>query len=118
MAAKVHPELLQQIAQAGSAPVQAIVHLRSPQNPEAIPSQEDSVKLADEVLNRVAAQVGHRAARVNVLRNLATVVLEADSTFVHSLLQQPEVIAALPNQTAESPFIPPKGKRPLREKGS
>src|SRR5437016_5615375 len=118
MAAKVHPELLEQMARAGSAPVQAIVHLRSPDDPETIPSQEDTVKLAAEVLNRVAAQVGHRAARVNVLRNLATVVLEAGGDFVHSLLQQPEVVSALPNQTAESPFIPPKGKRPLREKGS
>src|SRR5262249_52489482 len=104
MAAQVHPELLEQMARAGRAPVQAIVHLPSADRPEAIPSADDCTKLAKDVLDRVAGQVGHRAGRVNVLRNLATVVLEADPDFVRSLLQQPEVVAAIPNQTAESPF--------------
>jgi hypothetical protein len=113
MAAKVHPELLQQMARAGSAPVQAIVHLRSTQNAKIIPTADDSVKLAHEVLDRVAGQVGHRAGKVNVLRHLATVVLEADPEFVRSLLLQPEVVSALPNQSADSPFIPPTKKRPL-----
>ena len=39
-------------------------------------------------------------------------VVEAEAKFVRSLIRQPEVISALPNRTAESPYIPPKGKRP------
>ena len=77
------------------------------------PSPEESAKLADTVLKRVAEQVGHAATRSNVLRNLATVVVEADSDFVRSLIDQPEVISAIPNETVESPYIPPKRKRPV-----
>src|SRR5262245_41672613 len=107
MAAKVHPQLLEQMTRAGSAPVQAIVHLRSAQEPKSIPSADEAARLAQAVLDRVAGQVGHRPGKVNVLRNLATVVLEADPEFLRSLLLQPEVVSALPNQTDDRPFIPP-----------
>ena len=112
MAAKVHAELIEQLNRAGNSPVQAIVQLRWAHKPEAIPSPEDSARMADSVLRRVADQVGHPASRTNLLRNLATLIVEADPEFLSLLIQQPEVISALPNKTAESPFIPPKGKRP------
>jgi hypothetical protein len=112
MAAKVNPELLDQLERAGTSPVQAIVHLRSAHEPHVIPSPEDAARLADEVLRRVATDVGHPPARANVLRHLATLVVEADAEFLRSLIQQPEVVSVLPNQTAESPFIPPRAKRP------
>jgi hypothetical protein len=112
MATRVSPELLDQLERAGTSPVQAVVQLRDAHEPHAVPSPEDSTRLADDVLRRVTAEVGHPAARTNVLRNLATLVVEADPDFLRSLIRQPEVISALPNQTAESPFIPPRTKRP------
>jgi len=112
MAVKIHPELLGQMERAGRSPVQAVVQLRAAHQPEVIPSPEDAVRLADIVLDRVAADVGHKAMRTNVLRNLATVIVEADPDYLRALIAQPEVISAIPNNTAESPFIPPKGKRP------
>ena len=105
--------MIEQLDRAGADKVQAIVQLRDSKHPDDTPTPEESVKLADTVLQRVAKQVGHAATRSNVLRNLATVVVEADSDFVRSLIGQPEVISAIPNQTADSPFIPPKRKRPV-----
>jgi hypothetical protein len=113
MAANIHPELIEQLDRAGSGLVQAIVHLKHPDQADAQISPEETAKLADTILGRVARDVGHPAARSNVLRNLATMVVEADGDFLRSLSRQPEVAAVSPNRTAESPFIPPKGKRPV-----
>jgi len=113
MKAKVNPELLQQLDQAGTRPVQAIVQLRPSGKADAGISPEETDRLAKHVLQRVAEAVGSAASRVNVLRNLGTAIVEADADFIRSLIEQPEVIAAMPNQTAESPFIPPKKKRPV-----
>jgi hypothetical protein len=113
MATKVNPELRKQLDHAGDRYVQAIVQLHSPDDPDARISPEETARLADEVLQRVAADVGHPAARANVLRNLATMIVEADADFLRSLIRQPEIVSASPNRTAESPFIPPKGKRPV-----
>jgi hypothetical protein len=114
MVAKVHPELLEQMAQAGNRPIQAVVHLRPAANHAAIPSPEESASLAQQVLERTAAQVGYPARKSNVLRNLACLIVEADPQFVQALLQQPEVVSALPNQTTENPFIPPVAKHSPR----
>ena len=113
MAAKVHPELLQQIEEAGSEPVEAVVQLRSPHRLQAVPAPEESAALAETVLQRVQADVGHPPARTNILRNVGAVIVQADAPFIRSLVRQPEVISAIPNRTAESPFIAPKGKRPV-----
>lgn len=113
MSVTPHPELLAQMDRAGDAPVQAIIQLRQPGKAGAVPSPDESTSLAKQVLERVAEKVGKAAVRSNVLRNLATVVVEAHPSFLRSLVQQPEVISAIPNQTSESPFIPPVGKRPV-----
>ena len=112
MATKINPELLGQMEKAGGSPVQAIVQLRAAHQPGVIPSPDDTTQLAKAVLHRVATDVGHPATRSNVLGNLATLIVEADSDFLRALMKQPEVISAIPNKTAESPFIPPHGKRP------
>ena len=112
MSDKIHPELQRQLEQAGRAPVQAILQLRAAGHPDVIPSPDDAAKLADTLLHRVAADIGHPATRHNLFRNLAHMVVEADPAFLRALIHQPEVISAIPNQTAESPFILPKGKRP------
>lgn len=107
MPTKVHSELLRQLAQSDDRPVQAVVHLCLPDKPQQIPSPDDTARLADTVLQRVQQRIGHPAIRSNVLRNLATLVVEADPAFLRSLVEQPEVFSALPNEMAESPFIPP-----------
>jgi hypothetical protein len=113
MTDKIHPELLDQLKQAGTSPVQAVVELRPAHQPEAVPPADECAKLAHDVLSRVASEVGHPPARVNVMRHLARVALEADPEFLRSLLRQPEVVSAIPNKLKEPPTNPPpKGKRP------
>ena len=112
MAANVHPELIEQLANAGESPVQAVLQLRAAHDQQQIPSPEESAKLADDVLRRVQNEVGRPPIRTNLLRNISSLIVEADPEFLGSLLKQPEVVYAQPNQRRESLFIPPKGKRP------
>lgn len=111
MAAKVHPELRRELAKADTRPVQAVLQLRAPDQPERLPSPEEAARLAGLILRRVEAELGYPAVRANVLRNLATLVVEADRRFLASLLEQAEVTAAVPNQSQENPSIPPVRKR-------
>ena len=112
MAANVHPELLQQINGAGNRLVQGVFHLHSPDQLGNVIAPDETAKLAATVLGRVADEVGRKAARCNVLRNLGTMIVEADPEFLRSLIQQPEIMSAASNQMSESPLIPPHGKRP------
>jgi hypothetical protein len=76
-------------------------------------SSDDAAALAERVLERVTEHLGRTPARHNVLRNLGILIVEADAEFLRALIEQPEIQFASPNRTAESPFIPPKGKRPV-----
>jgi hypothetical protein len=109
----VDPELAAQLKDAGSRLVQAVVQLRDAKRGKKPPSPQESAQLAENVLSRVTKAVGHSAARTNILKNVATIIVEADSDFVRSLIQQPEVVSALPSNTSESMVIPPHGKRPV-----
>lgn len=111
MSAKVHPELLQQLDQPDRL-VQAVLQLQMQQDAEAMASPEDVEKLARDVLQRASVEAGHSAGRTNILRNLGTIIVEATPDFVRSLINQPEVVTARPNQMTEEVFIPPKGRRP------
>lgn len=113
MANELHARLLKELDGDAQSLVQAIVQIRSANDPKTIPSPEESTTLANSVLERVAERVGCRPSRTNILRNLATIVVEAPPAFIRSLIEQPEVISAIPNQSEESPFIPPKRKRPV-----
>jgi hypothetical protein len=110
---KIHPELAAQLEETTAPMVQAVVQLRPTDGHELSPSPEESSKLADEVLQRVEKKVGHAANRVNVLRNVATLIVEADPDFVRSLLKQPEVVSALPNVISQNLLIEPNAKRPV-----
>lgn len=111
MSAKIHPLLLDQL-DGGSSLVQAIVQLRYTDEKEGAVLPEAMDQLAAELLARVAREVGHSAVRSNVLRNVATVIIEAAPDFIRSLISQPEIASALPNQTADSVAIPPVKRRP------
>jgi hypothetical protein len=113
MNAKVNPELIAQLHHAGRKPVQAIFQLQSAKEPEAPLTDAEIQRISNEVLERVAAKVGEPAKRSNLLRNLRTLIVEASPEFVRSMLQQPEIASATANKTEESPFIPPRGKRPV-----
>jgi hypothetical protein len=87
--------------------------MESPDEPGKKLSSEDAVALAEHAVHRVADRLGRRPLRQNLLRNLGVLILEADPEFIRTLIDQPEIRTASPNKTAESPFIPPKGKRPV-----
>jgi len=88
-----------------------VVQLKPTKSTGELLSPEESAALADCVLKRVTSEVGRPAKRVNVLRNLATIVVEADGEFQASLARQPEVTSAMPNKSAESFLIPPVRKQ-------
>jgi len=66
------------------------------------------------VLDRVAETVGHTEKRINILRNVESIILEADPSFLRELIKQPEIVSALPSQTKERTSMPPLRKRPLK----
>jgi hypothetical protein len=112
--AKVSPELMKQLRNAGTEPVQAIFHLRSAKGSDEPLTDSETQRISEDLLKRVAAEIGESAIRSNLLRSLRTLIVEAKPAFVHSLLQQPEIASASVNKTAESPLIPPKRKRPVQ----
>lgn len=112
MTDKVSPELRAQLDSSRKEPLQAVLQLRFPDQPTTAPSPEQFCEMANAVLERVKSTVGHPAARTHILRNIASLIVEADPEFLEALIQQPEVISALPNRTAESLLIPPHGKSP------
>jgi len=103
MSERVHHDLLKQLDGPEDRPIQAIVQLRSPRAVDVVPSPEEAGTLAAEVLGRVQARVGRSALRTNVLRNLSSVIVEASPAFVRSLLEQPEVVSAVPNRAPAKP---------------
>ena len=111
MGSQLNAELQKQLDDAGEALVHAVVQIRAAGQPTSTPTADESEQLAKSVLSRVTKRAGCSAHRTNILRNVATIVVEATPTFIRSLIEQPEVISAIPNQTAESPMIPPVRKR-------
>lgn len=112
MTSKLHSELQKQL-DAASGPVQAVVQFRNADDKQAIPSPAEASQLAKRVFDRVAKKVGYAAIRTNVMSNIASAVVEADPTYVQALIEQPEVVSAMPNQTSQDPRIAPRGKRPV-----
>jgi hypothetical protein len=115
MNAKAQPELLAQLRDAGTSPVQAIFQLQSQKEPAVPLTDAETERISTELLERVAAKVGEPARRSNLLRSLRTLIVEASPEFVRSMLQQPEIASAMANRTKESAYIPPKRKRPVDE---
>lgn len=104
-------QLRELLDSANKSPIQAIVQLRMPERPEAVPTAVETSELATRVLERVALATNSVAGKTNILKNLATVVVEAEPEFIRVLIEQPEVIYAMPNQISEELFIPPSEHR-------
>jgi len=109
MSARIQPELLDKLGQSDPL-IQVVLQLQENVSSHAPPEQVE--KVARDVLQRAATEVGHSAGRANVLRNLGTIIVEATPAFVRSLIDQPEIASAMLNQTAEGVFIPPTKRRP------
>jgi len=92
---KVDPELTRQLDEAGLAdrPVQAVVYFRSggKGGPKAV------TKVAETVIESATARSGCEPTRVNVMRYLGTMAVEAPAAFVRALLDEAEVESALAN---------------------
>ena len=93
--ARVDPELTRQLdeADATDAAVQVVVFLRSGKRggPDAV------TRGATHAIESAKARSGTEPSRVNVMRNLGTVALEAPASFVRALLDETEVESALAN---------------------
>jgi hypothetical protein len=107
---KVDPTLRKRLSSSESedAPIQAVLSLRS--NDSAV-SPQDTDRLAREVLDRVAQQVGAGPDDFNIFPNLSSLVVSAKPAFLRELLQQPEVRSALANQQPDDALIRPRSKR-------
>jgi hypothetical protein len=92
---KVDPELTTQLdaADPEDAPVQAVVYLRSGSKggPAAVS------KRADQVIASATTKAGTEPSRVNVMRYLGTVAIEAPASFVRALLDEDDIESALAN---------------------
>jgi len=104
--AKIDPELVRQLdaAQAagqkadGSDHVQAVVYLRptSPDQPAVPPDRMQG--MVEDLLGRVAKEVGESSRQHNTFRNLGSFAVAAAPEFIRELLRQPEVAAAVANR--------------------
>lgn len=92
---KIDPELTTQLdaADPDDAPVQAVVYLRS--GSKGGPAEVS--KRADQVIASATTKAGTEPSRVNVMRYLGTVAIEAPASFVRALLDEDDIESALAN---------------------
>ena len=98
-AAKVDPVLKEQLSRlaADDEPIEAVCALRAPGHEEIALGPEEAERLAREVMQRVEKEVGIAPDRVNVFRNLSSLIVSARPSFVRALLKQREIISAMAN---------------------
>ncbi len=92
---KVDPELTRQLDEADpdDAPVQAVVHFRSTgkRGPAGV------TEVADAAIGSATSKAGTGPIRVNVMRYLGVMSVEAPASFVRALLDEDDVESALAN---------------------
>ena len=98
-AAKVDPVLKEQLSRLASddEPIEAVCALRAQGHGESALAPEEAERLAREVLRRVEKEVGVAPDRVNVFRNLSSLIVSARPSFVRALLKQREIVSAMAN---------------------
>lgn len=112
MAARTDPTLSAQLdgSTAGDEPIQAVIALRANDGPPA--SGDDVACLTEDLLDRVGRETGSQARDYNVFRNLGSFVVVASSTFIRTLLEQPEVESAMANRQPQPVVAPVGGAKP------
>lgn len=109
---KTDPELLRQLETAAAKQelIQAVFTLRLPNQQAVAPERVE--KLTNEVLQRVAGDVGP-AEQVNIFRNLGAFSVAARSPVIRALLKEPEIASAVANQQPKTMLITPRYKKAL-----
>lgn len=104
---KTDPELLRQLEtkSANQELVQAVFTLRLSTRKTVNPTNVEA--LTNEVLDRVADEIGVEAEEINIFRNLGAFAVSAPPTFIRALLTEPEIATATANEQPESMFIAP-----------
>ena len=92
---KVDPELTRQLDEAdpADAPVQVVVHFRSSgkRGPTGV------TEVAEAAIGSATSKAGTGPIRVNVMRYLGVMSVEAPASFVRALLDEEDVESALAN---------------------
>jgi hypothetical protein len=99
LAVKIDPVLRKLLSEAegSNAPVEAVFHLRSPDESK-LSSSENIEEIVRKLLARVAERVGIKETRCNIFRFLGSFAIAAEPRFITELLKQPEVSAAVANR--------------------
>jgi hypothetical protein len=92
---RVDPELTRQLddVSADDSPVQAVVYLESGE----MMSPDEVSAAADRLIKSATSKAATAPSRVNVLKNLGIVAVEAPASFVRSLIEEPGVASAIAN---------------------
>jgi len=92
---RIDPELTTQLdaADPGDESVQAVVYLRSGSKG----GPDEVTRRASDVIESAKSKAGTEPSRVNVMRYLGTVAIEAPASFVRALLDEDDVESALAN---------------------
>ena len=99
--ARIDPTLLQLLESAeAAASADAVEAVCLLEGAVSLPPDQTE-RVAREVLERVAGQVGEAARRYKVFRNLGSFVVSASAGFVRELLKQPEIQSAVANRRQE-----------------
>ncbi len=95
-----------------------LCHLRA-QGSSAIPTPEESARLAESALARASASSGLTPLRHQILRNLAAIRVEAGAAFLLDLLAQPEIHDASASDPAPGAVgvVRPVRKGPATDSG-
>jgi hypothetical protein len=97
---RVDPELTRQLddVSADDSPVQAVVYLESGEKM----SPDEVSAAADRLIESATSKAATAPSRVNVLKNLGIVAVEAPASFVRSLIEEPGVASAIANVQASA----------------
>ena len=92
---RVDPELTRQLddVRADDSPVQAVVYLESGERM----SPDEVSAAAHRLIASATSKAATAPSRVNVLRNLGIVAVEAPASFVRSLIEEPGVASVIAN---------------------
>lgn len=110
--ATLDPELVQQMAISGDAPVEAVVHLRDSDGSPTPPAETQ--RLAHELVKRSKALSGERQSSIHVFRYLGSFAIVAKPALIEALISQPEVAAVVANRQPGPGLLPPIDKRSAR----
>jgi hypothetical protein len=101
----VDPKLRRQLVKAAGTgdSVEAVFMLRSAvlEPGQAPPAPAELERQGREILERVSEKVNSQPARVNIMKNLGMLVVDASHEFIAALMREPDIASAAANQRAK-----------------